>query len=236
MTTTKPAALTLEWLDRTRQQLLLSSPFYVLVPGLFFVAFMAMGHTPSWLMMGAGALGWIVAAMLRGPVAIVAQKLTGTPEKATPWVIASSGPLEEGLRVLAVLWLGRDLPTALAIGLGWGAIESVFAIVNSLVANVMLRSDDPKIVEAREMLAHQMNTDNGPWWGVLERISATAYHTGKTLILAVAPWAVLIAAPMHSAVNMLSVRIAKRSALQMEALVAVVGALALGLGFFLFLA
>ncbi len=236
MTTTKPAALTLEWLDRTRQQLILSSPFYVLVPVLFYVAFMAMGHTPSWLMMGAGALGWFVALTLRGPVAIVAQQLTGSPEKATPWVIASSGPLEEGLRVLAVLWLGRDLPTALAIGLGWGAIESVFAIVNSLVANAMLRSDDPKVIEAREMLAHQMNTDNGPWWGVLERISATAYHTGKTLIVAVAPWAVLIAAPVHSAVNMLSVRLAKRSALQMEALVAVVGALALGLGFFLFLA
>lgn len=231
---TKPAALTIEWLDRTRNQLLLASPFYALVVIGFYVAFQAMGVTPSWQLMGIGALGWFIAFLLRGPVAVVAQKFAGSEKKAQLWIAGSSGPLEETVRVLAVLWLGRDLATALAIGLGWAAIEVVFAVVNALAANVMLRSDDPKIVEAREMLGQQINTDNGPWWGVVERISASAYHIGKTLILAFMPLAVFIAAPLHTALNLSSIPLGKRPAWVLQAVMAVAGALALGLGLKLF--
>jgi len=234
MTRIKPATLTIEWLDRTRNHLLLASPFYVLVPIAFFAAFQAMGVMPSWLMMGAGALGWFFALMLRGPVAVLAQKFAGSEEKAKLWIAASSGPLEEGVRLLVLLWLGRDLATALAIGLGWAAIEVAFALINSFVANVMLRSDDPKIVETREMLAQQINTDNGPWWGVVERISASAYHIGNALLIAFMPLAVLLAAPLHTAINLGVVHLSKRSMGLAQVLVAVAGALTLGFGFALF--
>lgn len=234
MTRTKPA-LTIEWLDRTRNQLLLALPFYVLVPVLFYLAYQAGGIRPSWAMIGVGALGWFVALTLRGPVAILANKFAGSESKATTWVVSSSGPLEEVIRVAVLLWLGRDLSTALAIGFGWAAIEVVFALVNSFVGNMLLRSDDPKIVEAREMLAQQMNTTQGPWWGVVERISASAYHIGSTVILAFMPLAVVITAPAHSVVNLLSVVLTKRSMLAFQAMLAVVGALTLALGLALFL-
>lgn len=230
----KPAALTLEWLDRTRTQLLLASPFYALVPVAFYAAFQAMGVMPSWKMMGAGALGWFIALTLRGPVAVLAQKFAGTEQRARLWIVGSSGPLEESVRLLAVLWLGRDLATALAIGLGWAAIEVVFALVNAFVGNLMLRSDDPKILEAREMLAQQINTENGPWWGAIERISASACHIGNTLIVAFMPLAVLLAAPLHTALNLSIIPLGKRPAWVFQAVLAVGGALTLGIGLALF--
>lgn len=225
----KPA-ITLEWLDRTRNQLLLASPFYLLVPVLFYVAYQAMGVTPSWKLMGAGALGWFVALTLRGPIAILAQKFASSQEKGGLWVAASSGPLEEVVRLLVLLWLGRDFPTALAIGLGWASIEVAFALFNSLLGNMLLRGDDPKVVEAREMLAQQINTDNGPWWGVIERISASACHIGNTLLIALFPLATLVVAPLHTALNLGVVRLTRTSILLCQVFLAVAGALTLGLG------
>jgi hypothetical protein len=47
----------------------------------------------------------------------------------------------------------------------------------------------------------------GPCLGVLERVFASLVHIGFTLLLAAAPLLVLLAAPLHSAVNLLALRL-----------------------------
>ncbi|HEY9857564.1 MAG TPA: YhfC family glutamic-type intramembrane protease [Stenomitos sp.] len=234
MTNETIATPSFDWLDRIRTQLLLTSPLYLLVPVAFYALYAVWGIHPTWPAIGAGALGWFVALGLRAPVAVLAQKLAGSQEKAGNWIVAASGPLEETLRLLVLLWLGRDAATALAIGLGWAGIEVVFTLVNAFAANALLRRDDPKSVQAREMLAQNLKTDHGPLWGVIERITASALHIANTLIVAWMPLAAIATALVHSALNMGVVRLSKKSIVLAEALLALVASLSFWLGLHLF--
>lgn len=185
-----------------RSTLALATPLLLAVPVAFGLAFVMAGHDPMPAAIGVGAAGWSIALVLRGPVALVAMRVTRHQETAQKAVIASSGPLEELVRVGAVAVAGRDVSTALWLGLGWAAIEVVYSIANGFVVAALAERDDPEAERARSMLPEVAFTKSGPWWGVVERIWASALHIGLTLVVAAAPFAVLATAPLHSAVNL----------------------------------
>lgn len=189
-------------IEPMRSSIALAAPFLLLVPVAFGVAFVAGGHDPIPTALGAGAAGWLLALVLRGPVGLIAMRSTEDQERAQTVVAASSGPLEELVRLGAVTVVGRDLGTALWLGLGWAAIEVLYSIVNGFAMAALAERDDPEAERARSMLPEVAFTKSGPWWGVVERIWASALHIGLTLVVAAAPFAVLATAPLHSAVNL----------------------------------
>src|SRR5690606_39670555 len=69
--------------------------------------FVAGGHDPIPTALGAGAAGWLLALVLRGPVGLIAMRSTEDQERAQTVVAASSGPLEELVRLGAVTVVGR---------------------------------------------------------------------------------------------------------------------------------
>lgn len=181
-------------------------PLVLLVAAGYLYAFTLLDVTPQWGAVGVGALGWVLALGLRGPVAALTRNLPQA--KATIWMVSASGPAEELIRLAVLFLLGRTFPTALSIGFGWGAVEILFGIVNGLVALTILQKDDEKSREARELLARQGTLQNfglNPLWGMWERIFATGIHVGFTLVLAAFPWAVVALIPLHSLVNLSSI-------------------------------
>jgi hypothetical protein len=128
-------------------------------------------------------------------------RITGSTERAQRWVVASSGPLEESVRLAVLLLVGRDLGTALWIGLGWAAIEVLYAIANGFAIEALARRTDPEAERVRALLPPAALSASGPWWGVVERVWATAIHLGFTLILAAVPALVVVTAALHSAIN-----------------------------------
>jgi hypothetical protein len=209
---------------------LLGIPLVLLVAAGYLYAFPLLGVTPQWSAVGVGALGWVVALALRGPVIALSAKLPR--EKATLWVVSASGPAEELVRLAAVLWLGRSFPIALSIGFGWGAVEILFGILNGFGALTILQKDDEKSRQARELLARQGDLEKfglSPWWGVYERVFATGLHVGFTLLLAAVPWAVVGTVPVHSLVNLSAIKY-RRQLWVVELAVGVAGLAAMLLG------
>ncbi|WP_210479119.1 hypothetical protein [Naasia sp. SYSU D00948] len=194
------------------------------------VVLLILAGAPAALPLLVGAAGWMVALVLRQPVALIAARRLPREQAATAvgWF---SGPAEELVRLVVVLLLVRSLGDALWAGFGWAAIEVVVLAANSLVIAGIVGRDDPKSREARELLEAQgMLVPSNPFWGFAERLSAIALHLGFTLLLFAAPWLVLLTIPLHSAVNMLAVRGAKRSVPLTEAGLAAVGAAVLVAG------
>ncbi|NKX52981.1 hypothetical protein [Arthrobacter mobilis] len=183
-----------------------------------------------------GAAGWILALVLRQPVALAASRFAGR-ERAATIVGWCSGPAEELVRLGLVLLALHSFEAALWAGFGWAAVEVLLVAVNTLVIADLVTKDDPKSRQARQLLADQgMTTPQHPLWGLLERFSATALHLGFTLLLFAQPWLVLLTLPAHSLTNMLAVRFAKTHLGRTEAALAAAGALALAAGLALALA
>ncbi len=216
-----------------RQAIILASPAIVAVPVLYGLAFALLGHPPAPAAFGIGAAGWVLALILRTPVGLVAMRL-GSREHAQLAVTASSGPLEEGARVLAVLLAGRDLDTALWLGLGWAAIEVVYTLVNGLAIAGLADRTDPEAERVRALLPPSAFETSAAAWGVVERAWASALHIGFTLIVAAAPLAFLLTAIVHSIVNISFLAAARRYAIEAVSLAGVlVGGLILLIGFIL---
>lgn len=172
--------------------------------------------TPVWVPLGLGAAGWMVALILRQPVALIASKTTSRErtQSIVGWI---SGPAEELVRLALVLLVIRSVEAAAWAGFGWAAIEVVIVVVNLIALASLMTKTDAKSMEAKQMLQDQgMLTPTNPFWGLMERLSATAMHLGFTLMLFASPWLVLITLPLHSVVNMASVRLVKRSVAVME--------------------
>src|SRR5690625_2108370 len=74
---------------------LLTAPLILAVPLLFVVVYSLFDIELQWKAIGFGALGWLVALALRGPVAMLTTKFIGTSERAKLWLGGASGPLEE---------------------------------------------------------------------------------------------------------------------------------------------
>lgn len=204
-------------------------PLHLLVPVLFGVLFGAAGYSVDWPVFGLGALGWIIALFLRGPVAAVVRKWPEARDKLI--VGGSSGVMEEGVRLLLLTFLAASLPDALSAGQGWAAVEVLYVIVNTILILSLMKRTDEKAMQAKEILKAQGNLQASPLWGILERIWASAFHIGAALLIAYNPWLALVMVPVHSGLNLTAVRLMKTSSLALTSIfVAAVGLLTLGAG------
>jgi hypothetical protein len=202
----------------------------LIAPLIAIAVLIAAIGAPHWLPLALGAAGWMLALVLRQPVALIAMKVVGK-DKATTIVGWFSGPAEELVRVALVLLAINSMGDALWAGYGWATVEVLLIMVNMFVLASVMTKDDPKSLEAQQALRDLGMTEpqNG-FWGVLERVSATALHIGFTLLLFASPWLVLLTLPVHSVINMTAVRFAKTHLAATETALLVTGALALGAG------
>jgi len=181
------------------------------VPVAVFAALAAWLGTPQMLPVALGAAGWMIALALRAPVALIASRVT-TKERAMTAMVSASGPAEEAVRLLLVLFVLRTGSAAAWAGAGWMAVEVLYTTASGLMIATLLTKDDPKSLEAKDFMREQgLMQSYGPWWGVLERFSAAGVHIGFTLLLFAQPWLVLVTIVVHSATNLLFVRYSKRS-------------------------
>lgn len=207
----------------TPAKFLLYLPFYAAVPVLYALLFLAFDQPLHWGAFGIGALGWLAALVLRGPIAVISHKLM-KEHRAKLTVVASSGPLEEGVRLAVLALTSFSLSNAVSIGQGWAAIEVVYSVINGLMILVIINKKDEKSAQALQILEQQgMRTDLSPLVGVIERVTASAFHIGATLLIAYEPWLVLLLIPAHSLLNLGAVRFVKASIFWTEVYVGIVG-------------
>ena len=182
----------------TLRNFILAAPLILAVPLAYAAGFSLFGTGVAWRSFWIGALGWLIALVLRAPVAALATRLSADLTRAAlrrrrirP--IGGAGP-SCGARVV-----GRTLSAALSLGLGWAAIEVLFAVVNGGVILVLLRRGGDEAEKIRSALEAQgMWRESGPFWGIFERLSASAIHIGFTLIVAAMPVLVVLTIPVHS--------------------------------------
>ena len=186
---------------------------------------------------GLGAAGWLVALALRTPAAIAASrvpKLKRAQPMAT-FMASISGPAEETVRLLMVLFLVKGFDNLLWAGFGWATIEVVYTLVNAIAIRRLLVDPREKAAEARRVLVSlgflQYVKNLVPVVGAVERATVSLLHIGFTLLLGWNPWLVLVTMPTHSAVNISAMGLMKRRAvIVMESGLAVVGAAVFTLG------
>jgi hypothetical protein len=204
--------------------------FFLLVPLLFAFVFSSFGVAFSWKGFGIGVLGWVIALFLRGPVGAIAVKTT-SKEKARFLVVSSSGPLEELVRLGILLLTAVSYSWASSVGQGWAAVEVVFTIINGVVLFSLMNREDEKAKQAIEILKSQGKLGQNPAWGLVERVFASAYHIGATLMIAAIPWLVLVLIPFHSFFNLYTEKILEnKSIVYAEGFVALCGSLILVIG------
>ncbi|MFC5702663.1 YhfC family glutamic-type intramembrane protease [Cohnella faecalis] len=204
---------------------MISLPIYVLVPVLFGLGFWIAGYGIEWKAFGLGALGWFIALMLRGPLSLLVKSMP--QEKAKNIIVASSGVLEESVRVILLALTSVAASWAISIGQGWAAVEVAFVMVNIVAIASLSKRTDEKAEQAKQLLAAQGNIQSSPVWGLLERVWASAFHIGCTLIVARYAWTVALLIPLHSSLNAVAVRLAVRSVAASSLFVAATGITAL---------
>lgn len=217
--------------ESLRRNTLLATPLTLLVPVAFAAILVGLGANLRWSTIGFGALGWIGALFLRAPLAAILSKVLGDPERVKPWIVGSSGPFEEVVRLVVLVLVGRSFTDAAMIGLGWASIEVVYALVTGVVTLSLMTRTDPEAVQARQMLESQgMLRETGPWLGIVERIGASALHIGFTLVMAWSLVAVIATTILHSAVNLTLIRTFKERPVLTEAALLAIGLVAFILG------
>jgi len=194
----------------TFRSVALVAPFVAAVPVVFAAVILVWGFAFELWPFVAGAIGWAVALGLRTPVALIGSRVLGNEQRTRDAVVLSSGPLEEGVRLIVVLLVGRDLGTALWLGLGWAAIEVIYSLVNGFAVAAMLRRNDPEIEKAKALMPPTAFEPSAVYWGPIERVSATALHIGFTLITASQPILSVVNAVIHSTANYGAVALLRR--------------------------
>jgi hypothetical protein len=180
-----------------------------------------------------GAAGWLAAMALRAPAGVFVSRM---PKQDAPTFMALiSGPAEELVRLLLVVFAVHGFASVLWAGFGWGTIEVVYTLVTALVVRRLLLDTSAKAVQARRLLVSigwlQYVQSLVPVLGAVERAGVSLLHIGFTLLLGWNPWLVLVTMPAHTATNLTAVRLMKqRSVILMETIVVVVGAVAFALG------
>lgn len=209
-----------------------SIPFYFVVPLLIWLFSQRLGAEFIWIAFGLGALGWIVALMLRGPISLLVQNL---PKKSAIFIVGlSSGPLEEGVRLVLLLLTSTSFSWALSIGQGWAAIEVLYTIINGFILVKVFQKNDEKSLELKKILESQGTSRFGPVWGLSERLFASLFHIGATLIIAHSPSLTIYILLVHSTFNLGAVWLSKRSMLFAQLFISIVGLLVLAVGLMLF--
>ncbi|WP_051898104.1 hypothetical protein [Sciscionella sediminilitoris] len=183
---------------------------------------------PVWSLFGFGALGWWIALFLRIPVSVAVLGRTGTQQALGSWreqvLVASSGPLEELVRLALVLLLVSGFDQALWAGLGWAMIEVLYTCLSSAITTTTLHRDDDKSRQLREVLAARgLLEDKHGIFAVAERISATLLHVAATLLISVLPILVLLTIPAHSITNLAVTKLTPRSLARAECVFAAIG-------------
>jgi hypothetical protein len=207
-------------------------PFYVVVPLAFWLVFHLSGVDMDWRAFGLGALGWVIALFLRGPLSAIVMKMP--KEKAQAIIVGSSGVLEECVRLAVLTLTSMTFSWSISLGQGWAAVEVLFVMINVIVIVSLAKRTDEKAMQAKEILKMQGNLDASPMWGIFERIFASLLHIGFTLIAAKYPLAVILLIPLHSSVNLMAVKWVKKSVVTVELISAVAGAIAFLIGLSLF--
>ena len=205
---------------------------YPAIPALFWLAFHYSGTDMIWKAFGLGALGWIIALFLRGPISALGMKLP--KERMQTIVVGSSGPLEEGVRLGLLLLTGAGFSQALSIGQGWAAVEVLYTMIQVVLIASLAKRVDEKAMQAKAMLEAQGTVSASPLWGLSERIFASAFHIGCTLLIARYHWLVAVLIPLHSAVNLTAVSLFKKSIARFELTMAIVGTASLAAGLLVF--
>lgn len=208
---------------------ILASPVYLLVSVLYWLVSWQCGQPMMWAAFGFGALGWWIAYLLRAPISIVLMKMN--KENQPKGLVFFSGPLEETVRLIVLLVLGTTARQALSIGQGWAFIEVLFAIVQLLALSNLKDKTDEKSMQAKMMLSENgFKLDGSPLWGALERVFASAFHIGSTLLIATNPWLVLVMIPLHTTFNFFITRLMRKSIFQMLLVVFVFGSVVFSAG------
>jgi hypothetical protein len=190
-----------------RRNLVRSVPFVLAVPVVIGLVIVASGVPLDPVGLIAGAIGWSVALVLRAPVAIVSMRIEQDRRLVQPWITGASGPAEELVRLGVLLLVGRDLPLALSIGLGWAAIEVVYSLVNGVAILALMGRTDPEAEQARSLMpTPEVLRSDAPLWGVVERAWASVLHVAFTLIVAAVPLFVILTTVAHSMTNLLLLR------------------------------
>lgn len=208
-------------------------PLYVAVPILYICLFHQFGEPVDLGAFGLGALGWFIALVLRAPVGAIASKLMNK-EWTQRTVVLSSGPLEETVRLIVLALTSFSLSQAVSVGQGWAAIEVLYAIIHSVAILTIINRNDEKSAQVLEVLDQQgldVDTKNHAI-GVIERITASAFHIGSTLLIAFNPWLVIVMIPLHSFLNFGASHLMKRSMFAAQLLVALIGFTTLAVGWF----
>ena len=211
--------------DTLRRNTMFATPITFLVPVAFALVLTQLGADLSWSGVAFGALGWIGALILRAPIAaIFTVAMGGDQDRVKPFIVGSSGPAEEIVRLIVLLMVGRSFSDAASIGIGWAAIEIVYTAITGYVTLTLVKRTDPEAMEARAMLESQgMIRETGPWLGIVERIGASALHIGFTLIIAWSAIWTIVTMIIHSAVNLSLIQTFKRWPLLTELALLVVG-------------
>lgn len=163
----------------------------------------------------------MIALFLRGPVTVLFKGLS--KEKATLFVGLSSGPLEEGVRLILLLLTGTSFSWAISVGQGWVMIEVLFTIINGFVLIHIIQRQDEKSIQVKELLESKGQLRLSPLWGVVERIFASAFHIGVTLLIAKIPLLTFIFVIVHSLFNLVVVWLSRKNMLVAQLFVAIVG-------------
>jgi hypothetical protein len=180
-----------------------------------------------------GAAGWLAAMALRAPAGVFVSRMP--KQDATRFMALISGPAEELLRVLLVMFAVHGFGSVLWAGFGWATIEVIYTLVTALVVRRLLLDTSAKAAQARRLLVSigwlQYVQSLVPVLGAIERAGVSLLHIGFTLLLGWNPLLVLVTMPAHSSTNLVAVRLMKqRSVILMDTIVVVVGAVAFALG------
>jgi len=229
--------LPLEVRQRLHRQIPVAVPAIAVVPvllGLLLAATLTPVRAGA---AGLGAAGWLVALALRSPVAIAASRVPRLKraQAMATFMASISGPAEETVRLLMVLFLVKGFDDLLWAGFGWATIEVVYTLVTAIAIRRLLLDPREQAAEARRVLVSlgflQYVKNLVPVVGAVERATVSLLHIGFTLLLGWNPWLVFATIPTHSAVNVSAMGLMRRRAvIVMESGLAVVGAAVFTLG------
>jgi hypothetical protein len=149
-----------------------------------------------------GAGGWMASLLARAPLAIYLQRRL-SPTRARWVLIAASGPVEELTRLAIIAKGNRNTQRAYSVGWGWAAAEAAYAVAGvSVAAKVQPQATPDK--DFATTGAHILIAS-------VERLSATCFHVGVSLLVAQNRKRAWLSSFMHSAMNIATVKLSRSS-------------------------
>lgn len=194
---------------------IIATPIYLttIIPFIAIGIYLDISFSAGYIALG--AFGWWIALLLRLPFVLAIQKFIKNQDIATRFTVGLSGPAEEVVRLIVLATIGVTIGNAYSVGLGWAFIEIIYGLVQLFGIASLKDKKDKKSLEAKKMIK-KMGMDktfdnNTPFWGALERVSATSIHISFGLMLVISPYFVLATIPLHSSINYMVLYLNKTS-------------------------